>query len=147
MNDLTTSKQHYIKAVYELSGNGEGVRISDIAAKVGVTKASASIGIQALQKKGLIKRNAERLVFLTAAGEREAVTVYDKYTIIKDFLVNVLGVEHETAAADACAIEHVISLDTLCALCRFTGKKEGDRQEPGGCHKQVCTTPNSEAYV
>lgn len=139
MKGLSVSMQHYIKAVYELSDDGAGVRISDIAVKVGVTKASACIAMQALQKKAMVKRDTDRLVFLTASGERQAILSYDKYMIIKQFLEDVLKVNYEIAAVDACAIEHVISIETLCSLCRFTNRKC-----IGGCYAKA-DTANTKA--
>lgn len=118
MGNLTSSKEHYIKTVYELSTYNTGVRISDIAAKMGVTKTSACLAIQALEKKQLIRRDEQRLVFLTDEGERQAILTKDKYTIIKQFLLNVLELDEATADQDACAMEHVISEETLCAFCK-----------------------------
>lgn len=118
MSNLSSSKEHYIKTVYELSAYNNGVRISDIAVKMGVTKTSACLAIQALEKKELIKRDEQRLVFLTDEGERQAILTKDKYTIIKQFLLNVLELDEATADKDACAMEHVISEETLCSFCK-----------------------------
>jgi DtxR family Mn-dependent transcriptional regulator len=123
MSELTDSMQHYLKAIYELSSEGEGVRVSDIAARLNVTKASSCIAMKNLQQKRMIYRNADRLVFLTKEGEYQAILALDKAAIIRRFLTDVLGVKHETADADACAIEHVISVEALCSLCRYTNQK------------------------
>ncbi len=79
--------QHYIKAVYELSLEGEGVRISDIAAKVGVTKASTCVAMKALQEKNMVYRDTCKLVFLTNEGEHQAASALDKAGIKRRFLV------------------------------------------------------------
>ncbi len=43
---LTKSQAHYIKAVYELSTScDDGVRVCDVAKKLNVSKASASLAI------------------------------------------------------------------------------------------------------
>ena len=54
MPTLTVAMRNYIRAIYELSSDGEGVRISDIAAKRKVSKSSACIAMKTLQKAGLV---------------------------------------------------------------------------------------------
>lgn len=107
-----------------LEHDGEGARISDIAAVLGVTKASACTAMKALQSKKLIDRDAYRLVCLTIKGEVQAILAIHKNTIIRNFFVEVLDINKEITSKDACAIEHVISMETLCALCRCLHKSE-----------------------
>lgn len=142
MKTLTPSQAHYIKAVFELSYEScdGSVRVVDIADKLGVSKASASLAMSKLEKEKLVRKDERRQVFLTLEGKRIAVSMLDKCTVIRDFLTEVLFVEKEIADADACAIEHVISVDTLCSLCRYVGKTETTRRCKGGCHVQI---PNS----
>lgn len=137
MPNLTVAMQHYIKTIYELSSDGEGVRVSDIAAKLNVTKASSCIAMKNLQKKRMVYRDADRLVFLTKEGEYQAVLTLDKVAVIRKFLTDVLGVRHEIADTDSCAIEHVVSVETLCSLCRFTNRKC-----PGSCYMKTDTASN-----
>ncbi|MGI6169741.1 MAG: iron dependent repressor, metal binding and dimerization domain protein [Christensenellales bacterium] len=51
---------------------------------------------------------------------------------MRKFLIDVLGIKYEIADTDACAIEYVISVETLCSLCCFTNKKC-----PGGCYMKT----------
>ena len=134
---LTTSQQDYIKVIYELSGSGEGAHVSDIADMLGVNKASASVAMKALQQKKMVRRDSYRMVYLTAEGIREAAYMAKKYETIKGFLTGVLRIDGATADTDADAIEHVISVETLCSLCRFTNRKC-----PGGCYMKTDTVPN-----
>ncbi|PWJ50357.1 metal-dependent transcriptional regulator [Faecalicatena contorta] len=134
MSDLTISMQHYIKAVYELSCAGSNyVRIIDVADELGVSKASASLAMSRLNEMGLVCRNEFRQVMLTPEGETFAVRMLDKFAVIYRFLHNVLGLGEETATADACAMEHVISVETLCALCRFNSRKQKEHRCEGKC--------------
>lgn len=122
MSELTVSMQRYIKAVNELCSEGEGARLLDIASKVGVSKASACVAMKALQQKGMVYRDSTRRSFLTAKGKNSALLLLKKFDVLFGFLSEVLGVREDIAQADACAIEHIISMDALCALCRFTRK-------------------------
>ena len=47
-------------------------------------------------------------ITLTDSGKEIAAKIYERHTMLTDFLIR-LGVEEETAAADACKIEHDIS--------------------------------------
>lgn len=147
MRTLTPSQARYIKSVYELSSkscNGR-VRIVDIADKLGVTKLSASLAVTKMEKEGLVGKDDRRQVFMTLRGEKLAVSMIYKNTVIQDFLIEVLSVNKEIS--DACAIEHVISVDTLCALCRYLALTNPERQCMDDCHvpksqhkEQVVTT-------
>lgn len=122
MKTLTPSQAHYIKVVHALSsGICEGVRIVDIAQKLGVSKASTSISMTKLTQQDLVYKDSERHIHLTEDGERQAVQMLNKHEMIQKFLMGVLGVDKEVAARDACGMEHIISMDTLCAICRFSG--------------------------
>ncbi|MBU5675933.1 metal-dependent transcriptional regulator [Alkaliphilus sp. MSJ-5] len=120
--NLSKSQSHYIKVVYELSSNGEGVRVCDIAQKMGFSKASVSLAMTKLEKEGLLRKDKKRQVFLTSEGEKQAIQMMDKFAIIHKFLTDTLKVDEKIAMEDACAIEHIISVDTLCALCRESSK-------------------------
>ena len=134
---LSKSQAHYIKTVYELSVGCEGVRIMDIAEKLSLSKASVSLAMTKFAQYGFVRKDAERHIYLTENGEREAVRMLDRSDIIRRFLTGILGVNEEAAQYDACAMEHVISVDTLCAMCRFIRKTDARRQCTEDCHIQL----------
>ncbi len=133
MNNLTPSKQHYINAIYELSSACVGVRISDIAEKLGIKKSSVSVGMKFLEDIGLVYRDHERLVFLTEDGERQAISSFDKYHVLYRFLTDTLGVEQVNADREACVLEHAVSIKTLCAICKLS-TQNGKPCCKGDCH-------------
>lgn len=137
MKNLTPSQAHYIKAVYELSFNSgdRSVRIVDIAEKLDVSKASASIAMSKLADEKLVIKDERRQVFLTQEGERHVISIMDKCKIIQGFLTDILDVNIETAKLDTCAIEHVVSLDTLCAMCCFIHRANTNKQCNKECNK------------
>lgn len=120
---FTASMQRYISVIYELSSHAKGVRVSDIADVLNVTKPSVCVAMCKLEKEGLVQRDASRLVFLTTGGEYQAILALDKTAIIRRFLTDVLDVKYEIADSDACAIERVISIEAVCSLCRFMNQK------------------------
>ena len=50
-----------------------------------------------------------------------AEKIYERHTFLTEFLMR-LGVDEETAAEDACRIEHVISDTSFAALKQFAQK-------------------------
>ncbi len=133
--ELSASLQNYIQAIYTLTSRGdEGVRIIDIAAEIGVTKTSTFVAMKKLEKEKLIFRDASRLVCLTEEGEYQAVLALDKAEIIRTFFVDVLGLSPEIADADANALEHITSIETLCHICRYNYKISNKSGCSGKCH-------------
>ena len=54
-------------------------------------------------------------ITLTADGLHIAKKIYERHTVLTDFLVR-LGVNPEIAAEDACKIEHDISDESFAAI-------------------------------
>ena len=111
--------QGYLQTIFELAQERKGVRITDIALKQKKTPPSVCVAMRTLQSAGMIRRGANHLVFLTKAGYERASISMSKYAIIYRFLAEGMGISQENAVADAQAMEHIISLETLCSLCRW----------------------------
>lgn len=124
MEKLTFTMENYLEAIYELSIDGTGARISDIAERLGVTKASANSAMSTLSEKGLITNEKYREIFLTPSGRELAEFTSKKHHVIEQFFINILKVDAVIAEKDACAIEHVISSDSIYAMQEFINKRE-----------------------
>jgi len=122
---LTFTMENYLEAIYELSSEGTGARVSDIADRLGVTKASTNSAMSTLAEKGLIVNEKYKEIFLTPEGLKLAEFTSKKHHVIQQFLTKILKVEPSVADNDACAIEHVISNDSIAAMQEFmqAGKK------------------------
>ena len=119
---VSSSGEHYLRAILELREERGYARVVDIATRVGVTKGTVSIALGQLRARGLIRLDAARFPVLTVAGRRVAADVRGRYTIIHAFLTEVLGLPTERATAEACRWEHVVShevADRLLDLLRF----------------------------
>lgn len=116
MGKLTFIMENYLEAIYELCKERSSARISDIAERLGVSKASASNAMQKLLSKGLVVTEKYREVYLTEEGRKLAETTSRKHETIKRFFVDILGIDCDTADSDACAIEHVISKVSVVAM-------------------------------
>lgn len=111
---LTASSEDYLEAIYELSTtSGGAVRSVDLAAKLGVSKASVNKAITNLKQAGLAEQPYYGDITLTAEGVAYGEGVLERHQVIYKFLVGVLGVKPHVAAEEACLMEHAISDDTL----------------------------------
>lgn len=119
MEKLTFTMENYLEAIYELSARGTGARVSDIADRLGVTKASTNSAMSILAEKGLIVNEKYKEIFLTPKGLKLAELTSKKHQVIRKFLTEILKVEPSVAEKDACTIEHVISNDSITAMQEF----------------------------
>jgi len=126
MNSLTLSPamQDYLEVILELSKQEESVRVTDIAEKLNIAKASVTQAVNALKEFKLVVQDKYGPVRLTKRGREEAAKVRYKHWMLRSFLVNVLTVEPAIAEKDACLMEHVISPQTLYRLVEFMEKSK-----------------------
>jgi len=111
---LTESIEDYMETIYlEFEKNKKGVRITDLALKMNVSKASANDAVRKLKALGYVDHERYGQIFLTDAGMNTASDIYEKHRFITEFLETILGVSSKTADEDACAIEHIISDETF----------------------------------
>ena len=93
------------------------VRSIDIVHDLDYSKPSVSRAVGILKEGGYICVDRAGLITLTETGQKTARKIYERHTLLTDFLVK-LGVDEKTAAEDACRIEHVISKESFDAIKR-----------------------------
>ena len=123
MDSLTIAMEHYLETVYDLSGDGGGCRVSDIAARLEVSKASVNNAMNVLSSRGLVENEKYREIRLTADGLRLAELLSHKHAILQRLLTEVMGVPPDQAFEDACAIEHVISTESVSHIQDFLRRR------------------------
>lgn len=119
MDKLTPSIQDYLKALLVLSKSGEPVHSSDVAAIVGVSRASVSKAMDILKDAGYITKEKYGTISLTEQGKQTADMVKKRNELLTTFLTDVLGVTTGMARADACRMEHTISAETAGKLEKY----------------------------
>ena len=82
---------------------------------MGFSTPSVSRAIGLLKDEGLVKKDNDGFLKLTKAGEILAQRIYERHTVLTRLFIN-LGVDEETAAEDACRVEHYISDKTFDAI-------------------------------
>ncbi len=112
---LQESGEMYLETIYVLSKKSGFVRSLDVAEHMGFSKPSVSRAVGLLKSGGYITVENDGSILLTEEGERVAVMIYERHTILTEFLMK-LGVPKEIALEDACKIEHHISRESFDAI-------------------------------
>lgn len=99
----------YLKSVYEIQRKKGAARVTDIANRVGVNKASVTSALRNLAKRKLLHYAPYDVITLTDEGTRVAEGIERKYEALKTFFTEVLGVDEELADKEACDLEHHLS--------------------------------------
>ncbi|HIR09730.1 MAG TPA: metal-dependent transcriptional regulator [Candidatus Avoscillospira stercoripullorum] len=110
--NLHESGEDYLETILRLREEKGQVRSIDVAGALSVSKPSVSVAMKKLRDSGHIEMDETGLLTLTAEGEAVAQRIYERHRVIAKMLMG-LGVEPETAAREACKIEHDISADTF----------------------------------
>jgi len=109
------SAEMYLETIYTLSLNSSSVRSIDVAEALNYSRPSVSRAVGLLKKDGYLLMDEEGFLTLTEEGRALAERIYERHTVLTAAL-EALGVDKETAAEDACKIEHDISDKTFEAI-------------------------------
>ena len=112
---LHESGQMYLETILVLSQKLPAVRSIDIVEYMGYSKPSVSRAVGLLKNGGFIAVDGDGYITLTPDGRDMAEKIYERHTVITEALVR-LGVDPDTAAEDACKIEHAISDRSIEAI-------------------------------
>lgn len=125
MESLSIAMQNYLETIFDLSRRNipmyqdsgsalrGGVRVSDIATHLDVSKASVNNAMNVLAKLGFVYNEKYQEIYLTDLGKETAALLEGKHKIIKTLFTDIIGIPAKTADDDACAIEHIISHEAV----------------------------------
>ncbi len=113
--------EDYVELIAELIETSGEARLVDLAERLGVSNATVNNTIQRLSRDGLVRCRPYRSIFLTDEGRELATASRERHRLVRDFLV-ALGIDLETAEADAEGIEHHVSNDTLSTFRSYLAK-------------------------
>jgi DtxR family transcriptional regulator, Mn-dependent transcriptional regulator len=149
---LTRSVEDYLKAIYQLSPEGQPAATNDIAHLLELSAPSVTGMVKRLSEHGLLEHVPYRGVQLTDEGRRAALRMVRRHRLIEAYLVEFLGYSWDAVHAEAERLEHAVS-DTMVgrmavALGNPTVDPHGDPipAADGSITELVCT-PLSEIPV
>lgn len=112
---IQESAEDYLEAILILKQEKGAVRSIDVARHLGFTKPSVSRAMSLLRQNGYVVMEPDGALELTEAGQAIAGPIYERHCMLTQWLV-ALGVSPETAATDACHMEHSISDETFAKM-------------------------------
>ena len=115
---IQESGEMYLETILVLQKQKGSVRSIDVCEHMGYSKPSVSRAVNLLRNGGYLEMDREGYLTLTEVGLAVAKKIYSRHTVITELLVR-LGVDRETAAEDACRMEHVIGDASMEAIRRF----------------------------
>ena len=112
---LQESGEMYLESILILSRTKGAVRSIDISQHLGYSKPSVSRAVGLLKAGGYILVDGDGYITLTDSGMAVAEKILSRHAVLTELLVR-LGVDRDTASADACKMEHIISDKTFHAI-------------------------------
>lgn len=116
---LSKSLEDYLEAVYMVAQKKKIVRVKDLIKMLDVKTASVIGALKKLEQRGLVEHEHYGYIELTPEGEKKAIRIYEKHTVLMRFLTEFLKVNEKTAEKDACLMEHCISDETFSKIIQL----------------------------
>lgn len=121
---IQESGENYLETILILQNENGYVRSIDVANQLDFTKASVSRAMSILKEAGYITMEQNGNLVLTDAGNKRANAVFERHTLIAQFLEMTLGVNSDIALQDSCRIEHIISEESFERIKQYTQKNK-----------------------
>ena len=118
---IHASAEDYLETILVLQERCGTVRSIDIVNELGYSKPSVSVAMKKLRESGYITMAADGTITLNESGLAIAQRVYRRHQYLTRLFM-LLGVSEETAAEDACKVEHDLSDETFTRLREFLDK-------------------------
>ena len=119
---MRESGENYLETILLLQRKLGCVRSIDIANRLDYSKPSVSRAMGILKKQDYITMDKSGFIELTEKVLQKAEEIYERHTLIQEFLIETLGVEPDIAEQDACRIEHIISSRTFSQIKEYVEK-------------------------
>ena len=111
--------EEYLESILDIEEKQGIARTSAIAKCMKVAPASVTEALQVLSEKGFVKYEPYRGATLTELGREMARKVKRRHRLLEVFLTDVLHINQDNVHDEACKMEHTLSDETECALCKL----------------------------
>lgn len=119
---IHASGEDYLEALLVLQNQQGMVRSIDLARYMARSKASISHAVSSLRQGGFLTMDQDKFLHLTFTGKEIAERILEKHCTLSDIFLQI-GVDPDTAQADACRIGHVLSDESFHKLKGWAKKK------------------------
>ncbi len=117
---LSSGLEDYLEAIYIADIHKTQLKGAQLARNLNISRASVSEALSKLVAKELIKYESYGEIVLTEKGKQEAISVYHKHNVLKEFFEKILLISPEEAESLGCKIEHIISKNILEKMRQYT---------------------------
>ena len=111
--------EEYLESILDIEEREGIAKTSAIARCMKVAPASVTEALQTLSDKGYVKYEPYKGATLTEQGWEMARKVKRRHRLLEVFLSDVLHINRENIHDEACKMEHTLSDETECALCKM----------------------------
>jgi DtxR family Mn-dependent transcriptional regulator len=101
--------EDYLEAIAKLGEGQKVVKVKQVSQMLRVKMPSVTAALKKLSVQELVEHERYGRIKLTAAGDESARVIISRHEALTRFFAQGLGIDQETAEADACKIEHVVS--------------------------------------
>ncbi|OMH36600.1 hypothetical protein BGP79_12300 [Tersicoccus sp. Bi-70] len=123
----SASVEDYVKAIHAHTEWHPGpITTTALAARLGVTAASASEMVRRLDERGLVVHRPYRPVELTPAGQTLAVAMIRRHRLLETWLATELGYGWDEVHDEAERLEHAVSDRLIEAIADRLGDPDQD---------------------
>ena len=116
------SAEDYLERILVLHNEQGRVISLDIAKSMNYSKPSISRAMKNLKNDGYIEIDANGGITLTEKGYKIASSIYESHNVLAKCFMK-LGVPYDIAYADACKVEHDLSVETFEAIKKHLAKE------------------------
>lgn len=134
---LSSSLEDYLEAIYLCSQAHGEARSKEIMERLKVSGPSVTEALRLLSEKGLVNYTPYEAITLTAQGTIIAKDVLYCHETLRDFFIEVLGVDYQTADEGACRMEHTVSSSIIEKMVNYTHYLRKECRSRG-CDKKDC---------
>jgi DtxR family Mn-dependent transcriptional regulator len=111
--------EEYLETILDIEEQQGVAKTSAIAKCLKIAPASVTEALQVLSEKGFVEYEPYRGATLTDQGMEMARKVKRRHRLLEVFLTDVLHIREENVHDEACKMEHTLSDETECALCKL----------------------------
>jgi len=120
---ISKALEEYVKAMYIIQSQTGEIRVTDIANKMKVSKASVNKSLKSLKDAGYVEYETYGKIEITPPGENLAKKLLEAYDIAFLFFYEVLEMKEEISKVEAEKLKSTLSDESLNKLARFVHKE------------------------
>lgn len=102
------SAEDYLEAILIIQQRKGTAHSIDVAEYLHYSKASVSVAMKKLRENGYITMDRDGTLNFLDPGREIAERIYERHRVLTEYFM-MIGVDEETAAKDACKVEHDLS--------------------------------------